>query len=162
MSERYLKLAPYIHKVLEEFNLSNMIPNDEEMSLLKVATNSLSLLKLASTYTFKQETDLASAEASIQYIKKKLEDHDGPVATALLNSLQERYHRRKNRTVVSALKFLENPNPPNDASSYQLPSKATITRNLKELHCRLYPENIEKDGEIKVESSLPDIHISAP
>ena len=58
--------------------------------------------------------------------------------------------------MVSAIKFLENPNPPKDASSYQLPSKATITRNLKELHCQLYPENIEKDGEIKVESTLPD------
>ena len=64
--------------------------------------------------------------------------------------------------MVSALKFLENPNPPKDAGSYQLPSKATITRNLKELHCRLYPKNIKKDGEIKVESSLPDIHTCAP
>ena len=162
MLERYLKLAPHIHKVLEEFKLSMMIPTDREMSLLKEAESSLSALKLASTYICNQETDLATAESAIQYIEKKLEDHDGPVATALLKSLQERYHRRKNGTVVSALKFLENPNSLKEASSYQLPSRATTTRTLKELHCRLYPDNIEKDEEITFESTLSAIPTCAP
>ena len=162
MLERYLKLAPHIHVVLEEFKLLKMIPTDKEMSLLKEAVKSLSLLKLASTYICKQETDLETAESAIRYIEKKLEDHDGPVATALLNSLQERYHRRKNGTLVSALKFLENPNPPKDTSSYQLPSRAATTRTLKELHCRLYPNTIEKDEEITFEPSLPAIHSCIP
>ena len=90
-----------------------------EEKVQRHAENSLSALKLASTYICNQETDLETAESAIRYIEKKLEDHDGPVATALLNSLQKRFHRRKNRTVVSALKFLENPNPPKDASSHQ-------------------------------------------
>ena len=132
------------------------------MSLLKEAESSLSALKLASTYICNQETDLATAESAIQYIEKKLEDHDGPVATALLKSLQERYHRRKNGTVVSALKLLENPNSLKEASSYQLPSRATTTRTLKELHCRLYPDTIEKDEEITFEPSLPAIHSCIP
>ena len=33
--------------------------------------------------------------------------------------------------MVSALKFLENPNPPKGASSYQLPSRAELYLQLK-------------------------------
>ena len=75
MLEWYLKLALHIHKVLEEFKLSMMIPTDKEMSLLKEAESSLSALKLASTYICNQGIDLATAESAIQYIEKKLKDH---------------------------------------------------------------------------------------
>ena len=64
--------------------------------------------------------------------------------------------------MVSALKFLENPNSPKEARSYQLPSRATTTRTLKELHCRLYPDNIEKDEEITFDSSLSAIPTCDP
>ena len=67
----------------------------------------LGLVRFAATiiYNSKTDTNLLVADKAIQFLKQKLSGR-GRVADELLESLEERYLKRRNRNPISASRFI--------------------------------------------------------
>ena len=170
MLERYLKLEDVVNSILDDFNLASMKLNRKESDLIKDAVSCLVPLQLATTFLCKQDQDLAGAEKIIRFVEDQLMEIDTQIAKELLQSLQTRYHDRKNSTLVSETKFLQSPEALKETDkTFQLPSRAALIRSLKSTHNRLFntattpdkpapshdPEVqvVEKDGDRQIPES---------
>ena len=155
MIERYLVLAPHVHKLmLKEFNEPDLVLSKTEMTLLQNAFDALRAVKWASEMLCSQTVDLAGSDAIIRFLENRLTELSCPIADGLLESLQVRYHDRKNSQLLGVVKFLENPNQPKDVQKqYKLPSRTSVAEFLKEEHSRLYPDTPVEEPEETTEPS---------
>ena len=139
MLERYLKLEDVVNSILNDFNLASLKLNRKESDLIKDAVSCLAPFQLATTFLCKQDQDLAAAEKIIRFVEDQLKEIDTKIAKELLQSLQTRYHDRKNGSLVSETKFLQSPEALKETDkTYQLPSRAALIRSLKSTHSRLF------------------------
>lgn len=103
-------------------------------------------MKLAVEVLCRRDTDLVSAEHTLRFMIRKLEDLKTPLSEKLVSSMKNRISERRIKA-TSALLYLENPyNYQDDLEQWKgnetfyLPSKYLISKEIKNIITRLYRE----------------------
>ena len=144
MIERFITLEEPLNKVLDDLGLQKLKLSSEEIQLLRDIVAALEPFKVATEFLCKRKCNLVEAEDIIKFTASKLRATDSDLSRKLLLSLETRYLNRRNSNLVSLAKFFKNPDSlSNNEDTYKMPSKATITKNAKALHQRLFSDNTE-------------------
>ena len=144
MIERFITLEERLNKVLDDLGLQKLKLSSEEIQLLTDIVAALEPFKVATEFLCKRKCNLVEAEDIIKFTASKLRATDSDLSRKLLLSLETRYLNRRNSNLVSLAKFFKNPDSlSNYEDTYKMPSKATITKNAKALHQRLFSDNTE-------------------
>ena len=167
MLERYDRISDAVNDVLGELELSHLKLFPREAELVKDIIKTLAPFKTATEFLCRRDSNLCQAEVIIQFIDSKLKEIDSPLARTLLDRLRTRYVKRKNLNFVSLVKFYSDPGilDVDVEQEYSMITKATITRNSKSLHQRLFKKkdtNSEGDGSATTGcQDSPETHTSS-
>lgn len=120
-------------------------------------------MKLAVEVLCRRDTDLVSAEHTLRFMVRKLEDLKTPLSEKLVSSMNNRISER--RTKATAVIYLKNPNNYQEDLEqrrgdgiFQLPSKYLIRKEIKNIITRLYrkePNQADINTAVLIEDDLP-------
>ncbi|GBP60457.1 hypothetical protein EVAR_37493_1 [Eumeta japonica] len=142
MVEKFNKLKLCIAKTLIDLGLSANIEyrfSQHEFDALVNLENILKPVKLAVEVLCRQDATLITAEATLKFMIKKLEDNNSALASELALCLRRRILQR--RTNLNALlMYLQNPCnycASNDDETFCLPSKNVLRKQIQEFVMRM-------------------------
>lgn len=108
MIERFVLVFDSIVLALNDLNLSELIIDDADMNVLRNLLKCLQPIKLASQQLGRRDANLLTAEATISFLFDSLEQRTDYISVALYEAMKKRIHQRRNKDLVSAIKFLQN------------------------------------------------------
>lgn len=160
MIERFLSIQSSIQKALVDLNMQDMlqIPDLKKIEeLLQV----LNPIKLAVEALSKNDANLLAAEGVIKFLFNALSNQNSGLSTEMLESLKHRISQRRNNSLISLMRFLQNPkciqsNKVED-SFFKMASKTEIIKKVKEVSIIVFNENQttnESVDEISSDDSL--------
>ena len=103
-------------------------------------------VKLAVLELSKQDSNLLTAEGTLQYVFEKLVEVDTPMSMHFLQLLKSKIEERRNKDLVSTLLFLQHGSYPTSNQFFSYTSKNTIKSKVIVLMNRLYPVNSDEPG----------------
>ena len=122
--------------MLEEYKLISLMLTTVEMEIVKSVVAALDPFKVATNFRCSRKCNLASAEDIVRFTASKLEENVDDLSSRLLESLIFRYNDRTNSTLVSQVKFFQNPDTSSSDLNYRMPGRSILVRNAKSLHQR--------------------------
>lgn len=142
MVEKFNKLKLCIAKALIDLGLSTNIEYrflEHDFDALVNLENILKPVKLAVEVLCRQDANLITAEATLKFMIKKLEDNHSTLASELALSLRRRILQRR-RNVTALLIYLQNPRSYHascDDETFRLPPKSLLRKDIKDFVTRM-------------------------
>lgn len=164
MIDRFLKLKNAIKKALIDLDMSQKW-NEDNIIVLQKLQMILTPTKLAVEALSREDANLLTAEAIIDVLLKKLESINDPLALQLVDSLELKISERRNTSLISLLKYLNNPdNFMNNKSSYFIENNKTfLVEYVEREYNRLYPgTTTTSTGMTENEPKMTEVSPSAP
>lgn len=151
MLSTYNKVKQCVAKALIDLSLasnSDFFFKDEEHAILADLENTFQIVKLAVEVLCRRDTDLVSAEHTLRFMIRKLEDLKTPLSEKLVTSMKKRISERR---IIATAVLLYLKNPQNfqhefeiltDDETFHLPSKYLIRKEIKKIIERLYRDSL--------------------
>jgi hypothetical protein len=134
MIERLIKLKKCKKLALADLGKSDLY-SEEMFIALEDILKILKLTELAVKELSKDEATLLTSEGVFLFLFKKLRGQNTDLSNELLDALKKRFVERRNKDLVSLLRYLQNPTLPraekNDEISYS--SKTAIISTAKKI-----------------------------
>jgi len=155
MVERFLRISGPIKKtLLRELNLGNLW-NDNYVEIAKIILATLKPLRITIENLSRADSTLLTAEGALKFLFTTLEKLNTNLSQDLLNAVREEMSKRRDNTIVSLIRLLQNPGcmsiTEND-SFFDMASKKEIYKLAKTISCRIFVANnsnyAEETGEI--------------
>lgn len=168
MIERFIKLIGLIEQALRDLNMEYLW----DSSYTCVAKNIVEALKpvlIAVEALSRHDTNLLSSEGILKFPFTTLQNNNTLLSSRLLDEIQISIKKRRNASLVSLLKFLNNPNLSNTTDDdegsfnnfFKMVTKKDLVKTAKSLMQRLYLYN-EDITNIKINSdNLPGANINS-
>ena len=146
MVERFLRVLDPIQKALIEMDMGN-IWKLENTYTAKCILNTLSPLKIAIEALGRIDANLLTGEGVLKFLFNALRVENSDLSNKLLNELQVQISKRRNRSTVSLLKFLQDLNQVNDTEDdfFRSPSKPELIKLAKSYMRRLFSVGNKSD-----------------
>lgn len=144
MLERFIKLRPCISKALIDVNSALHFSEDEWSKLIELKL-CLEPMKLGVEAICRQDATLITAETTLRFIMKKLNEQSSLISKQLVAALHERVIEHRNVEITGTVLYLQNPKNLNceACDTFKLPKKSTIRMTIKDLLERISPELME-------------------
>ena len=138
MIERFLKLYSCIKISLIELNATNKIC-EANITTLKDMLAVLSPLKVAVEALSRKDATILTCETIVTFLLNKLTEVNSCLSIKFREILVKRINERRNKQMVSVLKFLHNSSSSTGNKWFSLSSKTVTLTYAKELIQRLFP-----------------------
>lgn len=109
MIERFLQIWECVKEALAELGQQDLLTN-KDVEVLRSLLNTLQPIRLASEALGRCDATLLTAEGSLSFLFNKLKKLDTPISREMYEALLKRIGERRNKELVSVLKFLNNRN----------------------------------------------------
>lgn len=148
MIERFVMLYNCVQISLIELNAIDKIC-EANISILKDMLAVLSPLKVAVEALSRRDATILTCETIVIFLLNKLAEVHSELSIKTQKVLLKRVNERRNKPMVSLLKFLQNPSSSKENKWFSYSSKAAILECAKELMQRLFPteQQSNSDGE---------------
>lgn len=165
MVERFVRISGPIKKaLLIELNLGSLW-NDDYVEVAKIILATLKPLRITIETLSREDSTLLSAEGALRFLFNTLEKLNTKLTRDLLNAIREEMSKRRDYTLVSLIKLLQNPNymshKEND-SFFDMAPRQEIYKLAKSISSRIFEtkngdnDNTEKTGETENIEECPD------
>lgn len=168
MISTYNRVKQCVSKTLIDLgygSASEFFFNDEEHAVLLSMQNAFEPVKLAVEVFCRRDTDLVSAEYTLQFMVRKLEELKTPLSENLAIAMRKRISERRLESTAKLL-YLKNPAQYQEDlekyatdTKFQLPAKSSIRMNIKNLVKRL---QINKQNQILSKNYSEDNYEDQP
>lgn len=141
MIERLLKLKKCIKQsLIDLLGTEKEYYNEQNFVILENILNILKPLELGVKELSNEQATLLSSEGVFKFMFKKLNDIDSDLSNEMLTSLKTEFLKRRNKEVVSLMKFLQNSSisQGDNFDDITYASKPAIYAYAKETMSRLY------------------------
>ncbi|XP_077299726.1 uncharacterized protein LOC143920672 isoform X3 [Arctopsyche grandis] len=151
MIEVFLKIKECIRKALIETGSENMY-NEIDFTILENILYILKPTELAVKELSKIDANILTAEGIFNFLFDKLKKKDSSLSFEIYEALTKRISERRNKTLVSLIKYLQNASVPktvlNPTQTYA--SKSSIISYAKTIIQRLYPGDFENSNDLQI------------
>ena len=147
MIRQLIRLQPYIEKALKELHDEHLY----DQSLFIFLSNLLEVLEPLETailYIGRTKVNLIEADAALKYVFASLEKCQNPLSIDLIATLREEISKRRNKDVISLMKFLQTKSwefLKDSTDIFDYASKTQIQRKANELYHDLTGEEVSDD-----------------
>lgn len=153
MIERYLKISEAVQKALSDLNLKEHLIDEREKLLLQELLATLGPVRIAVEKLSGRDGILLTSEAIVQFVFDELKSQSsiGNISNdnEVYMSLSERINQRRNKEIVTVMKYLQNKNL--NPSCDELPTipKKNVIKLITELAEQFFAEvpAAEDEGE---------------
>ncbi|XP_062552035.1 uncharacterized protein LOC134217293 [Armigeres subalbatus] len=108
MLERFLKVWKCIDETLEDLGQKDFHLTKKDVESIQNLMSALQPIKLSSEALGRRDANLLTAEGSLSFLFTKLKDQNTCIATELYDAILKRIGERRNKELVSVMKFLNN------------------------------------------------------
>jgi hypothetical protein len=154
MIERLLQLKSCIQQALHDIGNEELY-NEADFQILEQISKVLKPTELAVKELSKGNSNLLVCEGVFQFLFCALEKQSTELSEALVESLRKRYEERRNKDLVSLMKYLENPETKQTGDHFKYSSKAAIFNCAKLILKRNFPAVCETIDPAEVETASP-------
>lgn len=109
MLQSFERIKQPIKKTLKDINHIELWRDSFEFESFSDVINVLQVVKETMDVISKESADLLDAEGAFECLFEELKSTDGSFSHNLLSSLQDEIKKRRNKNLVSLMKFLQNP-----------------------------------------------------
>ena len=153
MIKRYLQVKNYIFESLEHFDCTEKFSSLHDDTLLEFVEVLEPVQHVVLTLS-SANSNLIVAEASMDYLLKKLTVLDSNLSRKMFQCIQTRYLDRRNKDIVSLMMFLQSGSYPQSNDLFEYSSKYVIKQRANEIASRMLP--IEVSSAEKQQDSAPN------
>jgi len=154
MLEKFYKAKDSIKKALTDINRLELWSN-RFVDQLKEIIEVLKIIKMAMDELSKDEATLLTAEGALEFMFNELKEIGSPLSCSLLESIKVEIGKRRNRELVSLLKFLQNPQSLHETteSFFEMTSKKVIIKTAVDVWTTFFcPESVISEIDVPVET----------
>lgn len=138
MLDRFILLRTCISKALIDIN-SDLFFSEDEWSKLVELKSCLEPLKLGVEALCRQDATLITAEATLRFMVKKLQEQSNCLSENLAAALQERIIERRSVELTGTLLYLQDPNNlyHEAGDTFKMPKKSVVRATINKILRRI-------------------------
>lgn len=135
MLERLLQLKPCIENAVSDIGGTNDFYKEVDFKVLEDILKVLKPIELAVKELSKDSSTILTSEGVHQFLFKNLSEQTSNISKMMLDSLRKRYDERRNKDLVSLMRYLQNPNSniSQNVDGFKYSSKSAIIQCAKNI-----------------------------
>ena len=143
--------------VLEEYNPDFKV-EEKDFKLAREVIKVLDPLFVATKMICRRDATLLTAEIVFKKLISELEKQDSEFSVKMAESIRKRYKERRNKPLVSLLKYLTTGSSKDDEKDalFKLDSRPQMIKTAKKLMIRLYPKGDSTEPIAEKDNDKPD------
>jgi hypothetical protein len=118
-------LKPCIKKALADIETNNFY-DEENFKILEDVLKVLKPTELAVKELSKEDSTVLTSEGVFKFLFKNLADQSSDLSQEMLEALRKRYDERRNKDLVSLMRYLQNPEIKQGDDEFKYSSKSSI------------------------------------
>jgi hypothetical protein len=146
MLERFLEMKNSVYRALVDVGETSALLSNDEIKRIQALVSALEPVKVAAEMICRREATLITADKTFEFIIQQLEEQENQLAEDLKASLLRRIAQRRNHTLVTLLRFLDDPNtitPSISDGAFKVASKKDMITLANEQYNRLFSQRSE-------------------
>ena len=155
MVERFLRISTPIKKSLIDLNLTNLW-NDSYIENAKTILSTLKPLRIAIENLSKEDSTLLTAEGALKFLFKALQNLNTEISRKLLNAVKDEISKRRDKTLISLFRFLQNPDNIAQKESddfFNMSTRNEIYKLAKNITCRISLQKYSDDEKATISTA---------